>query len=188
MLSTYVPRHEPAMTTVRSATELSDAEIERQLRHSRRLEDAPEHVIQRALAVWHPRRQAASAPGLVERVRALLTFDSGAASPLAFGMRSTGGTTRQLLFSAGGHDVDLRVSPAGSGHGDHWLLSGQVLGPEASGAVALTDALGQAVAEAQLDELGEFLLPAIAPGQYNVTLNLGVQQIELPSILVPQAI
>jgi hypothetical protein len=176
------------MTPARPAAELSDAKIERQLRESRHLQDAPEHVIQRALAAWQPRHPVASAPGLVERLRALLTFDSGAALPLAFGMRSTGGTTRQLLFSAGEHDVDLRVSPAGSGHGDHWLLSGQVLGPEASGAVALTDALGQAVAEARLDELGEFRLPAVAPGQYNVTLNLGVQQIELPSILVPQAI
>jgi hypothetical protein len=54
--------------------------------------------------------------------------------------------------------------------------------------MALTDALGQAVADTRLDELGEFRLPAIAPGQYRVTLNLGTRQIALPSILVPQAI
>jgi hypothetical protein len=173
------------------AADFSDAEIERLLRHSRRLEDAPEHVIQRALAAWQPRPQpapAASAPGLIERLLAVLTFDSGAASPLAFGMRSAGGPTRQMLFSAGDHEVDLRFSPAGGSPGEHWLLSGQVLGPDARGAVALTDALGQAVAEARLDELGEFQLPAIAPGQYGVMLDLGTRQIELPSILVPQAI
>jgi hypothetical protein len=176
------------MTTARPAAELSDTAIERCLHLSRQLEDAPEHVIQRALAAWQPRRRTAAAPGPFERVLALLTFDSGTASPLAFGMRSSGGAARQMMFSAGAHDVDLRVSPAGGAQADHWLLSGQMLGPEARGAVALIDALGNAVVETQLDVLGEFRLPAIAPGQYSVTLRLGQREIVLPSIFLPQAI
>ncbi|MDO9095869.1 MAG: carboxypeptidase-like regulatory domain-containing protein [Rubrivivax sp.] len=174
------------MTTVRTPADPTDSDIELSLRSSRRLEGAPEHVIQRAIATWMPRHQAAAAPGPVARLLAVLTFDSGAASPLAFGTRSAGGTTRQMLFSAQGHDVDLRVSPAGGPQADHWLLSGQVLGPEARGAVALTDALGETVGETTLDELGEFRLPAITPGQYTVTLRLGISEIVLPSILVPQ--
>jgi hypothetical protein len=176
------------MTTAPKSADLTDAQIERGLRSSSRLEDAPEHVIQRAIAVWQPRRQAAAAPGLLQRVLAVLTFDSGAASPLAFGMRSAGGTTRQMLFSADGHDVDLRVSPAGGLQADQWCLSGQVLGPDAQGAVGLTDAAGQSAGETQLDELGEFRLPAIAAGQYTVTLRLGHGEIVLPSVHVPQAI
>jgi hypothetical protein len=176
------------MTTARRHTDPTDADIEHGLRRSRQLEDAPEHVIQRAIASWQPRRQATTAAGLVERLLAVLTFDSGATSPLAFGMRSAGVATRQMLFSAQGHDVDLRVSPAGGTQADHWLLGGQVLGPEARGVVVLTDVRGQAVAETRLDELGEFRLPAIAAGQYTVTLRLGAREIVLPSIFVPQAI
>lgn len=176
------------MTTARSPADPTDADIERSLRSSRRLEDAPEHVIQRAIAVWQPRRQAAAAPGVVERLLAVLSFDSGAASPLAFGRRSAGGAMRQMLFSAQGHDIDLRISPAGEAQADRWLLSGQVLGPDARGVVGLTDALDQAVGETPLDELGEFRLPAIAPGAYTVTLHLGASEIVLPSIRVPRAI
>lgn len=176
------------MTTARPPADPTDADLERSLRSSRRLEDAPERVIQRAIAAWQPRRQAAAAPGLVERLLAVLSFDSGAASPLAFGRRSAAGTTRQMLFSAKGHDIDLRISQAGEAQADLWLLSGQVLGPDARGVVGLTDALDQVVGETLLDELGEFRLQAIAPGTYTVSLHLGASEIVLPSICVPQAI
>lgn len=178
---TTAPKSDPA-------SDPSDAAIERGLRGSRQLENAPEHAIQRAMAVWQPRHQAAATPGLFQRLLAVLSFDSGAASPLAFGMRSGGATTRQMLFSAEGHDIDLRISPASTTQADRWLLSGQVLGPEALGVVRLTDTMAQTVAETLLDEMGEFRLPDIAPGQYTVTLRLGASEIVLPSILVPQAI
>jgi hypothetical protein len=165
----------------------NDAAIEQGLRQSRRLEDAPEPVILRALDVWQMRRQATAAPSLLQRVLAVLTFDSGAASPLAFGMRSAGGTTRQMLFSAAGHDVDLRISPAGDTRGEQWLLSGQVLGPEGQAVVFLSDVQGHAVGESALSELGEFRLPPVQPGQYTVTLRLASSDIVLPAIDVPQA-
>lgn len=172
-----------------TSTDPTDAAIELGLHQSRRLQDAPEPVIQRALDLWQVRRQvaASAAPSLLQRVLAVLTFDSGAASPLAFGMRSAGGTTRQMLFSAAGHDIDLRISPAADGRSEHWLLSGQVLGPEAQALVLLSDAHGQAVGESALSELGEFRLPAVAPGQYTVTLRLAGSDIVLPAIDVPQA-
>jgi hypothetical protein len=167
-----------------------DAAIEQALRASRGLEDAPEHVIQRAFTLWQPPRPAAAAapPNLLQRVLAALTFDSAGASPLAFGMRSAGGTTRQLLFSAEGHDIDLRISPAGEPPSDHWLLSGQVLGPDSQGHVTLTDALGQEAARSALNEWGEFKLPQVAGGEYTVTVRLGEREIVLPAVLVRQAV
>jgi hypothetical protein len=171
--------------------DLPDNEIEQQLHRSRQLEDAPEHVIQRAFTVWQPRRQAVAAPSLLQRLVAVLTFDSGAASPLAYGMRSAGGTTRQMLFSAQGHDVDLRISPADESRGAagsaEWILAGQVLGPEAEGAVILTDGSGTEIARVALNDLGEFRLPAVTPGDYTVTLKLGQIEIVLPAVQVPQA-
>jgi hypothetical protein len=171
--------------------DLPDDEIEHHLRHSRQLEDAPEHVIQRAFTVWQPRRQAEATPGLLPRLLAVLTFDSGAASPLAFGMRSGGDATRQMLFSAEGHDVDLRISPAdesrAAAQNSQWVLAGQVLGPAAGGDVILANNHGAEVARTALSELGEFRLPAVAPGNYTVTLRLGATDIVLPTVQVPQA-
>jgi hypothetical protein len=166
-----------------------DDAIEQSLRASRRLEEAPEALIQRAIDLWQrPARAGADAPGALRRLLAALTFDSAGASPLAFGMRSAGGTTRQLLFAAEGHDIDLRVAPDAGSSGDHWLLSGQVLGPAAHGVVSIT-AAGSAVAgEAVLNEFGEFRMPALAPGEYILTLRMGDVEVVLPSIFVPQAI
>jgi hypothetical protein len=175
------------MKPVANPADLTDADMERQLQRSGRLEDAPEHVIQRALSAWQPRRQAVAAPSLLQRVLAVLTFDSGAASPLAYGMRSAGAAARQMLFTAGGHDVDLRIGPAGEAAADQWLFSGQVLGPDGLGLVSLADAQGRLVGESALDEFGGFRLPAVAAGRYTVTLRLGGAEVELPAIDVPQA-
>jgi hypothetical protein len=171
------------------APNTSDAAIERALRASRDLEDAPEHVIQRALlAAWQPRRPPRTPSSVLQRVLAALTFDSAGASPLAFGMRSAGGTTRQMLLSAHGHDIDLRISPSGDPPSDHWLLSGQLLGPEAQGVVLLTDAQGRTAGESALNEWGEFRLPPVSGGEYTVTVRLAYREIVLPAVLVRQAV
>lgn len=183
------------MSKIHHTADFSDSHLERQLKASRLLEDAPEHVIHRALAVFQPKRNTVgktdAAPSLLQRILAVVTFDSGAASPLAFGMRSAGGTTRQMLFSAEGHDVDLRISPADESRGAagsaEWVLAGQVLGPEAEGAVIVSDGSGAETARVALNDMGEFRLPAVTPGDYTVTLKLGQIEIVLPAVQVPQA-
>jgi hypothetical protein len=115
---------------------------------------------------------------------AALTFDSAGASPLAFGMRSAGGAMRQLLFSVEGHDIDLRISPAGDPPAGLWLLSGQVLGPDSQGTVTLTDAQGQEAGQSALNEWGEFKLPPVAGGEYTVSVRLGEREIVLPAVPV----
>ena len=163
-----------------------DTAIESNLRASRRLEEAPETVIQRATAIWQrPARPArpADAPGLLSRLIAALGFDSSTASATTLGVRAAGAATRQLLFSAEGHGIDLRIAAAG----DQWAFSGQVLGPDSYGSAVLADAQGQPVGEAPLDELGEFRLPAVAAGRYTLTFRLRSSEIVLPPIDVPQA-
>ncbi len=178
--------------TMTATPELDDDAIAQRLQKSRRLEDAPEHVIQRVLDLWQKPRRAEAGGGLMRRIRAVLSFDSGAASPVAFGMRSSGGTTRQMLFSAEGHDVDLRISPAASDNNDPthagWQLSGQVLGPDCSGIVVLTNTDDGAMGESSLDELGEFRLPVIRSGSYSLTLRLTDLEVELSTIDVPHTL
>jgi hypothetical protein len=173
----------PAMTA--RSDSLSDDDLERALRESRALVDAPEHVIQRALAAFTTHRHASSGTRLRERLAAVLTFDSGGASPLAFGLRSSGGAVRQLLFTLDGCDIDLRVAPAEQAH--CYALSGQVFGPDSSGVVVMQSEDGASRSEVALSELGEFRLPSVPAGAYRLTLELAHGVVELPLVRIPHA-
>lgn len=155
------------------------------LRASRRMVDAPEALIQRTLALFEPMaaRVPPAARPLLPRVLAALRFDSAGHSPLAFGMRSTGGDVRQLLYALPDCDVDLRVAPAADGR---YGLSGQLLGPACHGVVfaqpqqAVDGA--EAGGSAALNELGEFRLPPLPAGAWRLTLELADRTIELPTL------
>lgn len=164
------------MSPTPSALE-NEAALESALRDSRRLADAPEHVIQRALSVWRPR--PAEAPGLLRRLLAVLSFDSSSASPLAFGMRGSAGPVRQLLYSVEGRDVDLRIT---ADEEATYSLSGQVLGPDAAGMVVIEAQPGGERAATMLSDLGEFVLPPVGAGAYRVSLELADLVIELPAL------
>lgn len=153
----------------------AQARIETALRASRALEDAPEAVIQRAIGVWSAPARPAAAPGLRERVLAVLSFDSAGVSPLAVGRRSAGEDMRQLLFSAGERDIDLRVSPAGGGR---WRVAGQVFGPDTAGRARVQ--VGEVVAECAWNDLAEWQVDALPAGDCCVVLSSDGWEIELP--------
>lgn len=156
-----------------------DELLQRRLRDSRQLEDAPEHLIQRAIDLWQPRAAtAATAGGALRRWIATLRFDSAAGDNLALGLRASGAsTTRQMLFSAEGRDIDLRLEPLAD---KTWRLSGQVLGPDAAGIAELRcgDAAPQQVA---WNELSEFEFAPVAPGVCLLTLRADGWEISFPS-------
>lgn len=135
------------------------------------LEEAPAHVVARAVRLLRPVAPSHS-PTLKERVRAALSFDSRQSAP-AFGLRSGQAETRQLLFSAGAYDLDIRVAPAGA----LWIVSGQVLGLPASGRIELRGE--QSVMEVDLTALSEFVLPAAPEGSYLLLLHLENGEIEI---------
>ena len=138
--------------------------------------DAPRDVLAGAINLFAARPRRA---GLLRRVVAALSFDSGALRP-AFGVRSGQATSsRQLLFSAGGVDVDLRLAPGEEG----WAISGQVLGECAGGWAELGGAeeSGEA-ARAELNELCEFALPAVPAGSYTLRLRLDDLLVEIPDV------
>ncbi|HEV8691903.1 MAG TPA: hypothetical protein VGQ91_16490 [Ideonella sp.] len=166
---------------------LSDDELLARLPKAAALPDAPAAWVQRAEAAWQAplgTRVAGSVEGLRQRVQAWLSFDSWAAAPLAAGLRSTGSTTRQLVFSAEGRDVDLRIVPAGA----RFAVNGQVLGQDETGSVALVlETAPEAAAEAPaavrqvpLDALGEFHLADVEPGRYRLSLLLPARELVLP--------
>jgi hypothetical protein len=153
----------------------AQARLEAALRASRVLEDAPEAVIQRAIGLWSAPARQAPATGLRERLVAVLSFDSAGASPLAFGRRSAGADMRQLLFSAGERDIDLRVSPAGAGR---WRVAGQVFGPDTAGRARVE--VAGVVAECAWNELAEWQVDALPAGDCRVVLSSDGWEIELP--------
>ena len=158
-----------------------DDALSRDLRTSRQLHDAPEAVIQRAIhlfAARAPAAVAASAPGLFQRLVATLTFDSASLTPLAAGLRSETAQTRQLLFSAEGRDVDLRVATADDGQ--HFIISGQVLGPDETGVAVLNCSEGEFTAA--WNELSEFQFVPVGPGPCHVTLRAEGWEIQLPPL------
>jgi len=160
----------------------TDAELEAALKASRTLVDAPEHVIQRAIDVFAARATSpASRPaGLRQRLTALLSFDSAGLTPAAAGMRSAGGGTRQMLFSAEGRDIDLRIGPSSSAG---WMLSGQILGPDESGTVELR--CGDFRAEAAWNDLSEFRFEGVPEGACRLTLRSVDWELELPDVQIP---
>jgi anti-sigma factor RsiW len=73
-------------------------------------EDAPRDVLSSVVNMF--RQRAEAKPSLVRRVLAALSFDSAQVAP-AYGVRSGQATARQMLYSAGDNDLDLRVQPSG---------------------------------------------------------------------------
>jgi hypothetical protein len=156
-----------------------DAELDAALRRSRVLEDAPEPVIQRVLDLWQRPASPAVAPGPLRRLVAALSFDSAGLTPGAVGLRG-GSSTRQLLFSADGRDIDLRIE---AGAGATWQLSGQILGPDEAGTVALR--CGSHQAQAAWNELSEFRFEGLPAGMCQLTLRTADWELVLPELQIP---
>lgn len=162
----------------RCSTQLARIEQTINLMRTDETEDAPRHAVASVLNLFRTRTAAAAAsePSLVQRVLAALNFDSMQASP-AYGVRSGQATARQMLFSAGENDIDLRVQPSG----EAWVVSGQVLGECAGGSIRLEGTAATEVV-AELNELCEFTLPAVPSGSYTLRLRLDEVEVEVPEL------
>lgn len=166
-----------------------DASFIRRMRQAvAALPDVPPALERRALSAF-PATSAlgafadaaqALAHGLLRQVAARLTFDSWSAGAVPAGMRSLRAPTRHLLFSAEGRDIDLRIAPAEPG----FALAGQILGPDETGTVLLQrlDTSDAPPWQAALDDLGEFRIEGLAPGHYQLTLQLAGDEIVLPRL------
>ena len=144
--------------------------------------DAPRDVLASVLSLFATRRgaEAERAPSIIGRLLATLTFDSARVAP-AFGVRSgqSADAARQLIFSAGDRDIDLRLARVGEG----WAVSGQVLGECAGGSVEIEGVGADAARlEAALNESCEFSLPPVPEGGYNLLLRLPGAEVQIPEL------
>ena len=136
-------------------------------------EDAPRYAIERASKLLRPRIK--SSASVLKQVLASLSFDSLHDTP-AFAVRSAGGSERQLIFSAGENDLHLQIRHAE----EHWVVSGQVLGPCAGGEVELKGK--RATAKSLLNDLCEFTLDSVPDGTYVLSFHLPDAQLKIPEL------
>lgn len=169
----------------------SDDELAAALRQAREMQHAPEHLVRRAIDVWREPAPAPVARWL--RLLAELRFDSALQPALALGLRSGAGqTARQIVFTCGDHDIDLRVTAEPKGG---WVLSGQVLGPlDAPAEVRLWQQPQPPEPEdaphlqRELGEMGEFRFSVDAPGTYHLVVCVANTWMALPTLeLKPSA-
>ena len=139
--------------------------------------DAPPAVLARAVNLFRS-RAVEPTPSLLQRLVAALTFESTPLTP-AFGLRSAESTVRQLIFAAGGYDIDLRVTPAGAG----WQLAGQVLGPGAGRGEAIL-VVGDATVTAPLDDNAAFTFPPLPAGEAALTLRCGDVELVIEALSI----
>jgi len=163
---------------------LSDDELARLMPRAVALPDAPVALRRGANRLWEVAQRSrfqAAAKAAVNRLAAALTFDCWAAGTPAFGVRGVPSETRHLLYSVGGRDIDVRITPAAR----YFALSGQVLGSDEPGMIELATASGHlggstGAKVATLDALGEFRIEGIPGGAYVLRLLLGDDEIVLP--------
>lgn len=112
----------------------------------------------------------------LRRIAAILTFDSRNA-PTAFGMRSAQTKSRQLLYSAQDSDLELRITV----QNEVCIVAGQVLRKSCSGGlVELSGAIGST--ETTLNQLCEFMFPAVPLGKYSLTVKMVDLEIEVAEL------
>jgi anti-sigma factor RsiW len=144
-------------------------------------ESAPEHVINRAVRLFDTVTSVAPrSPGVLERLVAVLRFDSAVGVP-AFGLRvGSDDASRQMLFSAQPYELELRTRPVGHG----WSVAGQLLGPAETVDYGEVELIGtDTTVQAPLTELLEFNLPTVPPGTYRLELRFDDQgAIEIPTL------
>ncbi len=119
--------------------------------------DAPRSLLAYAVNIFD-RRRAANTASILRRVVAALTFDSRTISVAGVRVRSGQSGSRQLVYSAEGLDVELRLSM----HEDKWSLAGQVLSAgcgRRADLSLLNSAESSEIKPKVLNELCEFSFP-----------------------------
>jgi hypothetical protein len=106
---------------------------------------------------------------------AVLRFDSRQ-TPLSAGVRSGETSARQLIFSAGEFELDLRLTPSNG----RWAVEGQLLGPVTDGSVLLLSP--ESTHQTKLNELSEFRFNAVHGNRYTLQVQLDNVAITVPDV------
>jgi hypothetical protein len=139
------------------------------------VEEPPAHAVGAVKSLFRARPPRPAPLGAV--LAAILRFDSARMAP-AFALRSGAPAGRQLIYSAGPYDVDLRITPAGG----RWAVSGQLLGEELGGP-AWAEVVGHGeTLSAELSSLYEFAFTPLRPGRYTLAIEVAGRTLRLPDV------
>jgi hypothetical protein len=154
-----------------------DATLAAALRRSRELVSAPPALVDAAIALFKPHVTQA-APSLLQRLQGLLQFDSQL--HLAAGVRSlaTPSAVRQLVFTAPGCDVDLRIEHLPGQAPGQVRVTGQLLGPKPDVHAVLR--VGEHQWRTHCDELSEFRFDTVLAGHTLLLLQGPGWELSLP--------
>ncbi len=137
-------------------------------------QDAPEHMVNRAIRLFRTQHPHTVEPGLRRRLVAALRLDS-AQQRLAFGMRAAPRAARELLFDIDDEsELEVRIEPTEGG----WRVAGQILGTCTGGQVLVEGSAGQTATE--LNAQCEFSLPPQPGAIYKLLLRLENVDVEVP--------
>lgn len=135
--------------------------------------EPPPWIIKRALKIFtQPRTQ----PGLAARVGhliAALVFDNRERPALA-GVRSTAADNRQLLYRAATYSIDLQIAalePERAAVTGQLLREGEMLFESVCHLPLALIRNGQTVRATSTNERGEFTIPPIECGQYDLRID-----------------
>ncbi len=162
----------------------SEDDLPALLKAGQGLTSAPAHLLARADAIWRPRVRTTARPaaaGALRRLWALLRTDTAGQGALALGLRQAAAGPRQLVFSADGVDVDLRITD--DQEPGRASLHGQVFAPGEGGLVWLAGETG--LQSVHIDAFGEFRTGALEPGRYRIGVERDDWVVELPPIELP---
>lgn len=151
-----------------------------------RLAEPPPVVREALVQQFEERRRGKRGPGWIDRLKAVLTFDS-ATQLAAAGTRSVHvrGKPRQMVYDSDLAEIALNVFP--NDRDQHLTLTGQVFPKRGLSIEGLSVQLVDASRFSQqslvnLDEIGEFTLEMIPPGRYDLYLSAEGVEIALPDI------
>lgn len=144
------------------------------------LADPPAEIRELLVRQFVARRTAMESPGPVARLRAALSFDSFL-QPALGGARTAelAGGERHLVYVSPIADVAIDVYPAGQGT---VRAIGQILAPPDSASDAATVRLlrdGAETAAVLADEFGDFTLPVLPAGSYELMVGVGPDELTI---------
>ncbi|MDQ3798053.1 MAG: hypothetical protein M3384_01260 [Acidobacteriota bacterium] len=145
-------------------------------------EEVPQSAFTAVLRAFEERRtKPENTQTAMQKLRAVLRFDSAQMMAMNFGFRSAvAADSRQLLFVIGDGTLDLRITRAAAA-ADSWTISGQMLGEIFAGKVELQGEINLA---AEFDSQSHFTLPPVPRGNYRLRLYSESCEVEIPELVI----
>ena len=147
--------------------------------------EPPPWVLKRAIKVFEGGRERGGFAARLGAIIATLVYDS-LGGPAPAGARTTEWSDHQLLYRADDFNIDLLVESSGQ----HMNLRGQILREgeslfESTSGIALDLLLeGESVQSTHSNEVGEFTIPAIDPGLYDLRIEAGEVSITVTGLAI----